>query len=139
VGETKKKKNGGCMISACTAYEVAASAASYLHTQTQSILPFTSSNAVEGEGSHEAKASNEKNFNGDKMTNTEEAALKATTDSVTAVVAANEDVKQAFADDLSSTSSSPCEWFVCDDDKTATRYFVIQVCNINQGHDFILS
>ncbi|ESW35159.1 hypothetical protein PHAVU_001G211900 [Phaseolus vulgaris] len=123
VGETKEKKNGGRMICACTAYEIAASAASYLRTQTKSILPFTSSNAVEGEGSHEAS---NKSFNGDKMTKTEEAALKATTDSVTAVVAANEDVKQAFADHLSSTTSSPCEWFVCDDDKTATRYFVIQ-------------
>ncbi|XP_027924844.1 phospholipase A1 PLIP2, chloroplastic-like [Vigna unguiculata] len=125
VGETKEKKKGGYVIGACTAYETAASAASYLHAQTKSILPFTSSNAVEDEeGSHEAS---KESFKGNKMTNTEEeAALKATTDSVTAVVAANEDVKQAFADDLSSTSSSPCEWFACDDDETATRYFVIQ-------------
>ncbi|XP_051141648.1 phospholipase A1 PLIP2, chloroplastic-like [Andrographis paniculata] len=47
-------------------------------------------------------------------------------DSMTAVVAANEQVKQAVADDLNSTHSSPCEWFVCDDDQTATRFFVIQ-------------
>ncbi|XP_022635062.1 uncharacterized protein LOC106756976 isoform X2 [Vigna radiata var. radiata] len=123
VGETKDKKNGGYVIGACTAYETAVSAASYLHAQTKSILSFPSSNAEEGEGSHEAS---KESFKGNKMTKTEEAALKATTDSVTAVVAANEDVKQAFADDLSSTSSSPCEWFVCDDDETATRYFVIQ-------------
>ena len=135
-GETKEEKNnGGYMISASAVYEIAASAASYLHAQTRSILPFKSSDAVEGEGSHEA--SNER-FNGEKMANTEEANLKATTDSVTAVVAANEQVKQVFADDLNSTSSSPCEWFVCDDDQTSTRYFVIQVGHINWGHVFIL-
>ncbi|KAK7396946.1 hypothetical protein VNO78_18109 [Psophocarpus tetragonolobus] len=123
VGETKEEKNGGYLISASAAYEIVASAASYLHAQTRSVLPFKSCDAVEGEGSLEA--SNE-SFNSDKMTNTEQAALKATTESVTAVVAANEKVKQAFADDLNSTSSSPCEWFVCDDDQTCTRYFVIQ-------------
>ncbi|KAG5044116.1 hypothetical protein JHK87_008031 [Glycine soja] len=124
VDETKEEKNnGGYMISASAVYEIAASAASYLHAQTRSILSLTSSDAAEGEGSIEAI---NESFNGDKMRNTEEANLKATTDSVTAVVAANEQVKQAFADDLNSTSSSPCEWFVCDDDQTSTRYFVIQ-------------
>ncbi|KAF2325096.1 hypothetical protein GH714_022752 [Hevea brasiliensis] len=59
------------------------------------------------------------------MLNTEMASLMATTDSVTAVVAAKEEVKQAVADDLSSTCSSPCEWFICDDDQ-GTRFFVIQ-------------
>ncbi|KAI9098999.1 hypothetical protein K1719_024766 [Acacia pycnantha] len=54
------------------------------------------------------------------------ASLMATTDSVTAVVAAEEEVKQAVADDLNSTSSSPCEWFICDDDQSGTRFFVIQ-------------
>ncbi|KAL5135737.1 DNA-directed RNA polymerase III subunit RPC8 [Glycine soja] len=124
VDETKEEKNnGGYMISASAVYEIAASAASYLHAQTRSILSLTSSDAAEGEGSIEAI---NESFNGDKIRNTEEANLKATTDSVTAVVAANEQVKQAFADDLNSTSSSPCEWFVCDDDQTSTRYFVIQ-------------
>lgn len=59
--------------------------------------------------------------------NSEMASLMATTDSVTAVVAAKEEVKQAVADDLNSISSSPCEWYICDDDKNATRFFVIQV------------
>ncbi|TKY61730.1 Lipase protein [Spatholobus suberectus] len=123
LGETEEEKNVGYNISASAAYEIAASAASYLHGQTRNILPFKSSDAVEGEGSHEA---NNEGFNGDKMINTDVASLRATNDSVTAVVAANEEVKQAFADDLNSTSSSPCEWFVCDDDQTCTRYFVIQ-------------
>lgn len=136
VDETKEEKNnGGYMISASAVYEIAASAASYLHAQTRSILSLTSSDAAEGEGSIEAI---NESFNGDKIRNTEEANLKATTDSVTAVVAANEQVKQAFADDLNSTSSSPCEWFVCDDDQTSTRYFVIQVGHTYSGHVFIL-
>jgi len=59
--------------------------------------------------------------------NSEMASLMATTDSVTAVVAAKEEVKQAVADDLNSINSASCEWFVCDDDKSATRFFVIQV------------
>ncbi|RVW41662.1 hypothetical protein CK203_068299 [Vitis vinifera] len=50
----------------------------------------------------------------------------ATTDSVTAVVAAKEEVKQAVADDLNSVLTTPCEWFICDDDQTGTRFFVIQ-------------
>ncbi|RDX64568.1 hypothetical protein CR513_56859, partial [Mucuna pruriens] len=125
VGEREEEKNGGNKISAsaAAAYEIAASAASYLHAQTRSILPFKSSDVVVNQGSLEATS---ERFNGDKMINTDVAALRAPTDSVTAVVAANEEVKQAFADDLNSTRSSPCEWFVCDDDKTSTRFFVIQ-------------
>nr|XP_023917001.1 uncharacterized protein LOC112028538 [Quercus suber] len=60
------------------------------------------------------------------MMNSEMASFMATTDSVTAVVAAKEEVKQAVADDLNSVRSSPCEWFICDEDQTGTRYFVIQ-------------
>ena len=119
--ETKEPNNGGYRISATAAYNIAASAASYLHAQTKSILPFTSSNAAAGEGSNESLS----------MMNTEVASLMATTDSVTAVVAAKEEVKQAVADDLNSTSSSPCEWFVCDDNQSGTRFFVIQVGEIN--------
>lgn len=118
--ETKEANNGGYRISASTAYNIAASAASYLHAQTRSILPFKSSNAMAGEGSNESLH----NIN---MMNTEVASLMATTDSVTAVVAAKEEVKQAVADDLNSTRSSPCEWFICDDNQSGTRFFVIQV------------
>ncbi|XP_045812827.1 phospholipase A1 PLIP2, chloroplastic [Trifolium pratense] len=114
--ETKEPNNGGYRISAATAYNIAASAASYLHTQTRSILPFKSSNAAAGEENNESL----------NMMNTEVASLMATTDSVTAVVAAKEEVKQAVADDLNSTRSSPCEWFICDDNQSGTRFFVIQ-------------
>lgn len=114
--ETKEPNNGGYRISATAAYNIAASAASYLHAQTKSILPFTSSNAATGEGSNESL----------NMMNPEVVSLMATTDSVTAVVAAKEEVKQAVADDLNSTHSSPCEWFICDDNQSGTRFFVIQ-------------
>lgn len=127
-GGTKEQKNDGSKISAAAAYEIAASAASYLHAQTKNILPFKSSNAVDGEGSLEATNESAESV---KARETEVESLRTTTDSVTAVVAANEEVKQAFADDLNSTSSSPCEWFTCDDDQSSTRYFVIQVRQIS--------
>ncbi|KAK7269625.1 hypothetical protein RIF29_22358 [Crotalaria pallida] len=117
--ESKDQKNSGYRISATAAYHIAASAASYLHAQTRRVLPFKSSDDVAGEGSLEGS-------NESLDINTEMASFMATTDSVTAVVAAKEEVKQAVADDLNSTRSSPCEWFVCDDDQSGTRFFVIQ-------------
>ncbi|XP_022953437.1 uncharacterized protein LOC111455991 [Cucurbita moschata] len=114
--EEVQKKNGH-QISASTAYGIAASAASYLHSHTRKILPFRSTKT---EDSLEANQDDV-----DKM-NSDMASLMATTDSVTAVVAAKEEVKQAVADNLNSTRSSPCEWFVCDDDESSTRFFVIQ-------------
>ncbi|KAM2632098.1 hypothetical protein TB1_030785 [Malus domestica] len=121
--EIKEQKNNGYQISPFAAYQIAASAASYLHSQTRSILPFKSSETeadkdLSEEGSERSEAVN--------RMNSEVASLMATTDSVTAVVAAKEEVKQAVADDLNSTLSSPCEWFVCDDDQSGTRFFVIQ-------------
>lgn len=115
-------KVDGNRISAAAAYQIAASAASYLHSHTRSILRFKSSKSenlpeqVKGGGKNEI----------DDMINQDAASIMVT-DSMTAVVAAKEEVKQAVADDLNSLSSSPCEWFVCDDDQNATRFFVIQV------------
>lgn len=112
-GETKPKEEDeeeeeteDRMISASDAYEVVASAASYFQSRTTNILPFTD----------------------------EEELLSSSslTTSVTCVVAAEEDVKQAVADDLKSTISSPCDWFICDDDQTLTRFFVIQVIKQKQ-------
>ncbi|CAN7036590.1 unnamed protein product [Brassica rapa subsp. trilocularis] len=106
-GETKPKEEDeeeeeteDRMISASAAYEVVASAASYLQSRTTNILPFTDEE--------------------------ESSSSSSLTSSVTCVVAAEEDVKQAVADDLNSTISSPCDWFICDDDQTLTRFFVIQ-------------
>ncbi|XVF72719.1 hypothetical protein PTKIN_Ptkin12aG0142800 [Pterospermum kingtungense] len=123
VAEVQEQKNIGYRISASAAYQIAASAASYLHSHTRTILPFKSSNPESSMGS--SKDGSGSGSSTDTI-NSDVASLMATTDSVTAVVAAKEEVKQAVADDLKSTHSSPCEWFICDDDQSATRFFVIQ-------------
>ncbi|KAL5560978.1 hypothetical protein UlMin_030725 [Ulmus minor] len=120
--EVKDQKNNGYRIRPSAAFQIAASAASYLHSHTRSLLPFKSS---EREGGEDFPESRGKDVSV-RILNSEMASLMATTDSVTAVVAAKEEVKQAVADDLNSTNSSPCEWFVCDDDQSGTRFFSIQ-------------
>ncbi|ESQ43820.1 hypothetical protein EUTSA_v10005837mg [Eutrema salsugineum] len=97
--EEEEKK----LINPAVAYRIAASAASRLFSHSKTVLPFGSSKRQENEAS-----------------------LMATADSVTAVVAAKEEAKQAVADDLKSNRSPPCEWFICDDDKSGTRFFFIQ-------------
>ena len=94
-----------------------------MHSHTKSILPFKFVKFDAGKDSPEGGNGGNENA---KMMNSEVASLMATTDSVTAIIAAKKEVKQVVADDLSSTHSSPCEWFICDDDQ-GTRFFVIQV------------
>ncbi|KAG6436040.1 hypothetical protein SASPL_100921 [Salvia splendens] len=112
-GDVGEAKADGIRLYA--AYQIAATAASYLHSHTRSILRLKSSKS----------AVNDEDLAEESM-NEDVASLMATTDSVTAVVAAKEEIKQAVADDLNSTKSSPCEWLVCDDDQNATRFFIIQ-------------
>ncbi|XVF80663.1 hypothetical protein PTKIN_Ptkin15bG0092200 [Pterospermum kingtungense] len=121
--ECHEQKNFGYRISASAAYQIAASAASYLHSHTRTILPFKSAQPESDKDSSEDGSGRDCSTD---MINSDVASLMATTDSVTAVVAAKEEVKQAVADDLNSTHSSPCEWFICDNDQSATRFFVIQ-------------
>lgn len=120
--QLKEEKIDGNRISAAAAYQIAASAASYLHSHTKSILPFISKSTMKEDIPESTTGSTQ----AVDLMNEEVASVMATTDSVTAVVAAKEEVKQAVADDLNSTHSSPCEWFICDDDQSATRFFVIQ-------------
>eukprot|EP01018_Ginkgo_biloba_P027437 Gb_40072 [translate_table: standard] len=158
-------------VNPAVAYEIAAAAASYLHSQTKYILPFKSV--------HGSKTDNDEKRDGgtkqvrirdqdDQLMSSEaakdaevamvdpksacnpeaeqkftilaqveepnelsslsksEVASYIATTSVTAVVAAKEETKQAVAKDLQSIHSSPCEWFICDDESSHTRYFVIQ-------------
>ncbi|KAF7818154.1 phospholipase A1 PLIP2, chloroplastic-like [Senna tora] len=98
-GERNDKKNR-VSASASAAYQVAASAASYLHAQTKTILPF--------------------NFSKDEV---EDAASAEGSNANDSLVAAKDEVKQAVAHDL---NSSPCQWYICDDDQTGTRFFIIQ-------------
>ncbi|KAL6968601.1 hypothetical protein U1Q18_034402 [Sarracenia purpurea var. burkii] len=119
----QEQQNNQSRISASAAYHIAASGAAYLYSHTKSILPFKSKTPDSSNDSHEENNEINDSF---KIMDNEMASFMATTDSVTAVVAAKEEVKQAVADDLNSTCSSPCEWFICDDDLTMTRFFVIQ-------------
>uniref|UniRef100_A0A1J3FKR0 Lipase n=1 Tax=Noccaea caerulescens TaxID=107243 RepID=A0A1J3FKR0_NOCCA len=118
VEEGKDEKNKGRKISASAAYEIVASAASYLQSRTNNILPFSSSSKTEDSDK------NDENSSANVESSSE--AASSLTNSVTSVVAAEEDVKQAVADDLKSTISSPCDWFICDDDQSHTRFVVIQ-------------
>ncbi|XP_043708032.1 phospholipase A1 PLIP2, chloroplastic-like [Telopea speciosissima] len=119
-GEEQIKKNEH-QISASAAYQIAASAASYLHSQTKSILPFKSSKAETKDDSPGDGGATD-NI---EITSSVVASFVATTNSVTAVVA-TEETKQAAAKDLNLAHSPPCEWFICDDDQSGTRFFVIQ-------------
>ena len=130
-GDYKNNRNS---VNASDAYEIAASAASYLYSHTSSIIPFKSSKVETGKDLDEG--SNRVNDSVGIM-NSEVASFMATTDSVTAVVAAKEEVKQAVANDLNSVRTSPCEWFICDDDETRTRFFVIQV-EVNSWHIYLI-
>ncbi|KAK4800138.1 hypothetical protein SAY86_025503 [Trapa natans] len=115
----EKQKSDGYRISASTAYHAAISAASYVHSQMKGILSSRPSNESDQE-------LNIERVEGVDTMNSEMVNFISAADSVTAVVAAEEEVKQALADDLKSKYSSPCEWFICDDDQSNTRFFVIQ-------------
>ncbi|KAF8762221.1 hypothetical protein HU200_009774 [Digitaria exilis] len=105
------------------AYHVMSSAASYLHSRAMGIMPFGSRNDVKDDAAAIMALMNGENGEGLTM---DEASFVATTNSVTSMVAAKEETRQAVADDLNSSRSCPCEWFVCDDDQNSTRYFVVQ-------------
>ncbi|KAM0951182.1 putative fungal lipase-like domain, alpha/Beta hydrolase, phospholipase A1 PLIP1/2/3 [Dioscorea sansibarensis] len=114
-------------ISASAAYHIAASAAAYLQSQTRGFLHLRSSNVSVGKDSPELGIIVNGSKDEENMT-AKMASFIATKDSVTAMVAGKEEMKQAVAKDLSSSNSSPCEWYICDDDQSCTRYFVIQEC-----------
>ncbi|KAJ0976368.1 hypothetical protein J5N97_018333 [Dioscorea zingiberensis] len=113
-------------ISASAAYRIAASAAAYLQSQARGFLPMGSSNVGIGKDSLDICSDGERGQ--EKIMRTQMASFIATRNSVTAMVAGKEEMKQAVAKDLSSSQSSPCEWYICDDDNSGTRYFVIQEC-----------
>ncbi|GLJ09047.1 hypothetical protein SUGI_0100740 [Cryptomeria japonica] len=166
--EAKSKRR--LTVSPAVAYEIAAAAASYLHSQTKYLLPFKSNQKNEHDVDENLKNETRQAGEEDKdceapgikaVASNEEVAIEVTpgceykgalmnssthnefsneisslsksevasfiaTSSVTAVVAAEEETKQAVANDLQSIHSSPCEWFVCDEESTHTRLFVIQ-------------
>ncbi|KAK8452102.1 hypothetical protein SEVIR_5G058300v4 [Setaria viridis] len=118
-----KEERSGLGINPFGAYHVVSSAASYLHSRAMGIMPFGSRNDVKDDPASIMAFVNGENGEGLTM---DEASFVATTNSVTSMVAAKEETRQAVADDLNSSRSCPCEWFVCDDDQNSTRYFVVQ-------------
>lgn len=118
-----KGERSGLGINPFGAYHVVSSAASYLHSRAMGIVPFGPRNDVKDDPTIMAFVNGE-SVDGLSM---DEASFVATTNSVTSMVAAKEETRQAIADDLNSSRSCPCEWFVCDDDQNSTRYFVVQV------------
>lgn len=121
---SSERKENGTGINDFVAYRIAASAASYLQSKTLGILPFNSAKSETSKDPTEESGENEEKGT---IKSLKEMSFVATTNSVTAVVAGKEEMKDAVAKDLNSAKNSPCEWYICDDDSSSTRYFVIQV------------
>ena len=111
------------------AYEIAASAASYVQSRTRDLLSLASKSQQKGdtEDSQEIGGPPGDAAEGTPQVYKSEVAAYVAASTVTAVVAAGEKEKQEAAKDLQSLHSSPCEWFVVDESSTFTRCFVIQV------------
>ncbi|KAK8960719.1 hypothetical protein KSP40_PGU008076 [Platanthera guangdongensis] len=121
--DSTPRDENGSGISEYVAFRVVASAASYLQSQTRSILPLGMDKAKSLEDPSINMCSNEDEV---VVTKSQVASFIATTNSVTAVISGEEAMKDAVAEDLNSAHYPPCEWYICDDEKTDTRYFVIQ-------------
>ncbi|CAK9165787.1 unnamed protein product [Ilex paraguariensis] len=117
------------LIRPSVAYEIAASAASYVQSRAKGLLSLGSEPQQEGDDvalhGEEDHPQVEQGSSSPRVYNSEVAAYVAAS-AMTAVVAAGEEQKQEAARDLQSLKSSPCEWFVCDDSSIYTRCFIIQ-------------
>ncbi|CAO2176696.1 unnamed protein product [Urochloa humidicola] len=98
------------------AYEVAASAASYVRARARGLLSF---------GTPPSHQQEQVGHGSSRLYNSGVAAYMAAS-TVTAVVAAEDSARQEAARDLRSPLSSPCEWFACDEADARTRCLVIQ-------------
>ncbi|CAA3008976.1 uncharacterized protein LOC111411349 [Olea europaea subsp. europaea] len=101
-----------CLLRSSAAYEIAASAAFYVQSQTKDVKD-------DHQEEEEEESSSPRVYKS-------EMAASVAASTMTAVIAADENQKQEAARDLQSIHSSPCEWFVCDDSSIYTRCFVIQ-------------
>ncbi|KAI3494897.1 hypothetical protein L1887_36908 [Cichorium endivia] len=111
-------------ITRTLAYEIAASAATYVRSQAGGLINLVSEPKHE-EGNDILGHKDKHQLEKPRVYNSEMAAYMAAS-TMTAVVAAPEKEKQEAARDLQSLHSSPCEWFICDDSSIYTRCFVIQ-------------
>lgn len=113
------------------AYDIAASAASYVQLRAKDLLHRAAKSQdtqqTENEDSNGRGDSPREELESTSRGYKSEVAAYVAASTMTAVVAAGEKEKQEAANDLQSLHSSPCEWFVCDDPGNYTRCFVIQV------------
>ncbi|KVH89036.1 Lipase, class 3 [Cynara cardunculus var. scolymus] len=123
-GELKQQR-----ITRTSAYEIAASAATYVQSHAGGLTNLKSEpQQQEADGVLSRKDDyplDKTNSSSPRVYNSEMAAFMAAS-TMTAVVAAPEKEKQEAARDLQSLHSSPCEWFICDDSSIYTRCFIIQ-------------
>ncbi|KAL8192601.1 hypothetical protein R6Q57_027786 [Mikania cordata] len=118
---TTTNQRPGKHITCASAYEIAASAATYVQSQADELINLESETLTE----EDAGIILHKTDSTSRVYNSEMAAYMAAS-TMTAVVAAPEEEKQEAARDLQSLHSSPCEWFICDDSSIYTRCFIIQ-------------
>lgn len=109
------------------AYEVAASAASYVHSRAKGLLSLGGGDGPQPAGSEKVLAEVARASTPHGRAYNSEVAAYVAASTMTAVVAAEEEARQEAAKDLRSLHSAPCEWFVCDHQNSCTRCFVIQV------------
>ncbi|KAM3282489.1 phospholipase A1 PLIP1, chloroplastic isoform X1 [Capsicum chacoense] len=111
------------------AYDIAASAASYVHSRAKDLFSVGSESKLVVDdatlGINKRCSADEKDNSSQRVHKSEMAAYVAAS-TMTTMVAADEKQKLEAARDLQSLQSSPCEWFICDDLTTYTRSFVIQ-------------
>ncbi|KHN35374.1 hypothetical protein glysoja_029004 [Glycine soja] len=128
---SKKDKDNTKKPQIKLAYDIAASAASYVQLRAKDLLHRAAKSQdtqqTENEDSNEREdLPGREELEGTSRGYKSEVAAYVAASTMTAVVAAGEKEKQEAANDLQSLHSSPCEWFVCDDPGNYTRCFVIQ-------------
>lgn len=128
---SKKDKDNTKKPQIKLAYDIAASAASYVQLRAKDLLHRAAKSRdtqqTENEDSNGRGDSPREELESTSRGYKSEVAAYVAASTMTAVVAAGEKEKQEAANDLQSLHSSPCEWFVCDDPGNYTRCFVIQV------------
>ncbi|KAL0290799.1 UNVERIFIED_CONTAM: Phospholipase A1 PLIP1, chloroplastic [Sesamum calycinum] len=115
LAENSKQKS---RLRSSAAYEIAASAASYVQSRAKDLISLGSEPHLNEDGiclhGEDDYLTEEEEGTSSRIYKPEMAACVAAS-TMTAVVAAGEEQKEKAAKDLQSLHSSPCEWFVCDD------------------------
>ncbi|GAA0183081.1 phospholipase [Lithospermum erythrorhizon] len=116
------------LVPPTVAYQIAASAASYMQSRAKDILKISlkPQPVIDKVNSREECSLEDKERWSTSQVSRSGMAAQVAAATMTAVVAAGEEQKQEAARDLQSLNYSPCEWFICDDSNIYTRCFVIQ-------------